>query len=346
MAEGKLRTVVRLLRSRIVAGVYKGRMPGERELARDLGVSEGTIKLALMQLETVGLIQRRSRSGTFVVPREEREKTFTPMSVLFSQSTAETSATVSSAFAQAAQARGLEMSLALHPSEEMDKAIDGILLRLTNVTCLGAAIMDYPMDAARALRLASAHSPVVLVDWEMPDLILPTVNHDNREAGRIAAAHLLKLGHRNIVLADPMPLDSVRTARAGGVAETVRQVGGMFREFHGPDFGWNKASCMPILQDPNRPTAVICGGRATAGDMKAAAASLGLSVPGDLSILSLDKIDPLKLFTYIEFDPQAMGAQALNLLLDSAPDGEPQRVWVPVRLVDCGTTAPPSRIAP
>ncbi len=343
MGENTHRVVMRLLRSRILRGTYEGRMPGERQLAAEFHVDASTISMALIQLEAVGLIERRLRSGTFVVPQEQREKTAAPMSVVFCV-TPESSSKVTYAFGQAAQKRGLEMSLVLHENTELDKATEEILARLKSTMCVGACIMDYPTDAAHALRLAAANGPVVLVDWETPDLILPTINYDNREAGRMAAAHLLRLGHRNILLADPIPADPPRTARREGVAELVRQAGGTFRERRAPDFTWGSPPCVEVLRAPDRPTAVICGAHGVDAAMATAAASLGLSVPGDLSVLCLDNIFVVReseMYTHTVFDQTALGAGALELLLDSTPGEEPRSVLVPVRLDDRQTTAPP-----
>jgi len=58
------------LRSRIHDGIYKpgDRLPSERDLALLLDVSRGSIRVALQQLETEGVIARFERIGYFVGP--------------------------------------------------------------------------------------------------------------------------------------------------------------------------------------------------------------------------------------------------------------------------------------
>lgn len=57
-----------LLRERIRHGEYApgSRLPSESDLARELKVSRGTIRLALSQIETLGLIVRKQGDGTYV----------------------------------------------------------------------------------------------------------------------------------------------------------------------------------------------------------------------------------------------------------------------------------------
>lgn len=342
MLEGKHRMVLRMLRSRVLRGTYEGRMPGERQLAKELGVAVSTIELALTQLEAVGLVQRKLRAGTFVVPKEEREKTYAPMTVVLS-ALPESAATVTGGFGQAVQAHGLEMVLLMHSGKDLDKGVEDVLLRLRNMTCVGACFFDFPMDSAHALRLAAASGPVVLADWQTPDLILPTITYDDHEAGRMAAAHLLKLGHRRILLVDPLAPDPARIARRNGVAELVQQSGGVYRERIAPNFTWGEPPCVAALQE-DRPTAVISSEFGAAISMARAATSLGLRIPHDLSIVCIGNTsarDANEDFTFVRFDEPALGAAALELVLESAPSEEPRRRFVPVHFRDKGSTAPP-----
>lgn len=56
------------LRRSILEGDYAHgeRLPPERQLARDFGVSRGTLRQGLLELERMGLVSRRTGSGTYV----------------------------------------------------------------------------------------------------------------------------------------------------------------------------------------------------------------------------------------------------------------------------------------
>ncbi len=347
MKEGKYRAITKLLRLRILRGVYEERIPAEVKLAKELGVSPVTLAQALVQLEAMGLVQRKWRSGTFIVPREERSRALAPVSVLLSEAAygpRPVQSEFTNGFQQVAQAKGLHIILVTHLKTETDAAVDEAVNYLKGLACIGACMYGYAMNAARALRLTATPGSAVVADCETPDLILPTVNHDNREAGRLPAAHLLRLGHRRIVLVDPLMPSPERTVRANAMAELVRQAGGTFRYLQGPDFTWGVPPCVALLQAPERPTAVVCGDQSTAIDMAKAASSLGMSVPGDISILCKGSINPEQKsgsFTNVEFDEYALGAGAFDLFLGSEPGKEPRQVIIPVRLHDRGTTAPP-----
>lgn len=67
-----------LLRERIARGVWKpgGMLPNEQDLARELGVSSGTIRKALDELEARRLVTRRQGRGTFVTDHTKGEMVF------------------------------------------------------------------------------------------------------------------------------------------------------------------------------------------------------------------------------------------------------------------------------
>lgn len=65
-------TVAAQLRQRIVEGdyAYEERLPAERNLAQEFGVSRGTIRSVLQILEQQHMVERQIGSGTYVTHRE------------------------------------------------------------------------------------------------------------------------------------------------------------------------------------------------------------------------------------------------------------------------------------
>ena len=78
-----VRIVIDTLYARIRSGEYPpdSRLPSERALAAELGVSRNTVREALDVLETRKLIRRRQGSGSFVIYQSARPETPSPDSI-------------------------------------------------------------------------------------------------------------------------------------------------------------------------------------------------------------------------------------------------------------------------
>ncbi|PWE29734.1 FadR/GntR family transcriptional regulator [Pararhodobacter marinus] len=78
-----VRIVIDTLYARIRSGEYPpdSRLPSERALAAELGVSRNTVREALDVLETRKLIRRRQGSGSFVIYQSERPEAPSPDSI-------------------------------------------------------------------------------------------------------------------------------------------------------------------------------------------------------------------------------------------------------------------------
>ncbi|SCF15320.1 transcriptional regulator, LacI family [Micromonospora coriariae] len=190
---------------------------------------------------------------------------------------------------------------------------------------------------------------VVAVDPHTGPSGLPTVDSDNFAGAVLATNYLLSLGHRRIGHISGRPdLESARLREAGfrramldaGVAvdERLVRVGGFRVESAA-------ATAAELLALPDRPTAVFAGNDLSAISTMDVARTMGLTVPGDLSVMGFDNIPESALvtpqLTTIAQPLQRMGAEAMRLLIDLVGGVERDpHVRLPTELVVRSSCAP------
>ena len=202
--------------------------------------------------------------------------------------------------------------------------------------------------------------PLVIVDGPQREGV-PLVGIDDRGAARVAAEHLLELGHRDVgVVTFPLspdgyegPTDLERQA-AGRYFCTRERILGIRAAFeaagldwaavpmeerapHGRDAGRRAAAA--LLDRPDRPTALLATSDELAIGALHAAAERGLTVPEDLSIIGFDDTPPAAdaQLTTIAQPHREKGETAARMLLDR--DAQPEHVVLPTRLVRRASTA-------
>lgn len=199
-----------------------------------------------------------------------------------------------------------------------------------------------------AARLEAAGTPIVLVDREHD--ALPAVTVDDVEGGRLAAEHLLGLGHRAIGFVgddedNPFGFDSSARRRMGFEA-ALADAGVPLREDwsmrgpHGREAG--RTSGAALLAGDERPTAIFASSDVQAIGVLEAARAAGVAVPADLSVIGFDDIEAAAYagLTTITQSLEESGALGAALLL-RAMAGEPaQGHRLPLAVVERRTTAP------
>jgi LacI family transcriptional regulator, repressor for deo operon, udp, cdd, tsx, nupC, and nupG len=187
----------------------------------------------------------------------------------------------------------------------------------------------------------------------------PSVTLDNEAAARLAVEHLIGLGHRRIGLIGASEPDSdddpfhfkVPGARQQGYRDALTAAGIRIDpalELPAPfewEAGQRAAEQLLGLDDP--PTALFATSDEMAIGAMAAARSLGLAVPHDVSIIGFDDHDLARAtdLTTIRQPAVEIGGWAVNLLLkELATDVvEPDHVDVPFELLVRGSTTARSR---
>ncbi len=220
-----------------------------------------------------------------------------------------------------------------------------------HVEMLRARLVDgVILDAGSAATLPDdllAELNAVVVDE--PAGRLPGIATDAEGAGRLAAEHLLTLGHREVAFLGPAT-DSytfrqrergfVRALRAGGIGIATERLRRAPATVSGGLQGMRE-----LLGAGARPTAVFCANDLTAlGALKACLVA-GVRVPDEMSIVGCDDIEMARIvtpeLTTVMVPARGLGARAARLLLQRI-EGSARKPMstkpLPVELVVRGTT--------
>lgn len=203
----------------------------------------------------------------------------------------------------------------------------------------------------RALRRASATVPVVLAVRSLPRAGLPSVTHDDLQGGRLAAEHLLGLGHRRLArLSGPDDVSSFRE-RGSGFRDAVVAGGGEL-------VGERQPPGMPTLDDGRRlmsrmldltrpPTAVFALNDLMAIGAMQELRARGLACPGDVSVVGFndDRLAShvVPSLTTIRLPGYELGRIAADtaVMLIENPGHEAVRLTLPSTLIVRDSTASP-----
>jgi DNA-binding LacI/PurR family transcriptional regulator len=191
---------------------------------------------------------------------------------------------------------------------------------------------------------------LVLVNGRSTAVGVPWVAVDERLTGRIAAEHLLGLGHRRLAFvaahagahADERRLGHRDALQSAGLPVTIATAAG-------PEPGSAREAVRRLLALPEgaRPTALVCTTDAIAMGAVHACAALGLRVPQELSVVGLDGSDAAELaeppLTTVAQPVAELARTSVEALLAprGAGSGAPSYVFEPF-LRPGGTTAPPA----
>lgn len=224
-----------------------------------------------------------------------------------------------------------EVGVERHLEALRSRQIDGVIMDAT-----GAASLEEG---------ALAGLNVVLIDE--PAAAFHGVASDALEAGRLAARHLLGLGHRRFGFLGPATDTWAFRMRERGFVAELRAAACPIESAHlrraAPTVEGGRSAMRALLAQADRPTALF-----TANDLMAlgalkACARAGIAVPAALSIVGCDDIEAARLvtpeLTTVTIPARELGARAARTLF-KVLNGEPVRATKPltVTLAARGTT--------
>jgi LacI family transcriptional regulator len=231
-----------------------------------------------------------------------------------------------------------------HIQTLLERQVDGIM-----VDAIGASSLPSAMLTGVNL---------VLID-EPPDK-WPGVASDALGAGRLAAEHLLSLGHSRFGFIGPSTnVHAIRMRERGFVStlasQGIRLESQMLRRVPATAAG-GQIGMRAILDSQHPPTAVFCVNDLVAAGALKVCSMDGVRVPSEMSIVGCDDIELASLLvpelTTVAIPARELGARAARLLLQAIQNEEPDKRatsrtqrTISSRLVVRGTTAPPPGVS-
>lgn len=228
--------------------------------------------------------------------------------------------------------------------------------RMLRESLTDGIIVNYAAGIPQSL-LQALHESGLPVVWLNCDRADDAARPDDFAAGELAARHLMALGHRHIAWVnlyhdrenlDPSKHHYSALARIQGYENAMTVNGLSPHTILRPEGSSAKdamATPFPWLETNKRPTAVIFHHACGLGTLLHQCGRLGLSIPNDLSVISIsDGLPPGEGFPidYIEIPHAELGRAIAEMAIEKIrqPDARlPCRILAPV-FHACGSTGP------
>ncbi|MBN1640210.1 MAG: LacI family DNA-binding transcriptional regulator [Anaerolineae bacterium] len=300
-----------------------------KDIARQAGVSHSTVSRALsnsplVKPETKARIQQLAE-----------EMGYTPSAIARAMSTRRTRTvglvvtTIADPFV-AEVARGIEETaldrgyVVILCSSADDPEREVAAVRTLREQRVDAVIVTASRVGGFYAQLTETHVPVVLINNQQPGDYSFSVRNDDLHGGRLVGEYLAALGHRRIAYITGRESATSSQLRLTGCQQALSQVNASIApRWIAPGDGTAPAGAQAarcLCAGQERPSAILCYNDRTAMGALRAVKSLGLSVPGDISIIGYDDIDaaryldpPLTTVVQAKYE---LGRRAIEMALD------------------------------
>lgn len=333
------------------------RVPSEKELAEQYGVSRITTKKALEMLCTEGYISRSPGRGSFVCDREtkadKKENEIIPKSIgfvmedfgenfgVFILSGAERACGEAGYSLIIKRTFGSQKKEREAINELRGKGVNGLLIMPVHGDNYNDAIIKLALD----------HFPTVLLDRQLKGMPISFVGTDNFTAAKELSDRLFANGHKNICFVSPPPgATSTINDRIGGFTKSNAERDILADKYmltvHGtlPGRGVDESLaadsveiCQFLLEHPEV-TGILAVEYNIALTVLYAIESMGKRVPEDYEIVCFDGPENYIQryeFTHARQDEERIGNEGVRILLEQiAGQHTIQRIEIPATIKD------------
>ncbi len=332
-----------------------------KDVAREAGVSKVTVSYVLNGQGETARISEKTRERVLRVAKELR---YTPSAIARSMVT-KRSDTLGVVFQFApyfASRSDFTTDVMLGVSQEAVSAGYDLMLHtkpVLDALAEVAALTDGRVDGVLILRDAHDEAldllirqgfPCVLFFTRSTDPTVAFVDADNVHGGRLAAEHLLGLGHRRVGMLCGSPRSTSAMERLKGFRDALKERGVVLDERHllHPVAASEAEAIEDYLRSPDRPTGIFCFSDEFAFLACRIATKLGIMVPQQLSIVGFDSLEacehshpPLTSIRQPVVEMARAATQMLVKVIRKEPINERQEIFRTVIDVR-GSTAPPA----
>ncbi|HEY0281676.1 MAG TPA: LacI family DNA-binding transcriptional regulator [Rhizomicrobium sp.] len=180
------------------------------------------------------------------------------------------------------------------PDDERQQAIEGVRF-LTDHGCDGLLIMATALKLADVVSLTAVAPRIALLNRYFPSYAEACFIPDHKKAGAVAAQALWQAGHRRVAVIEGPDYSKDNAARMRGFYKTMAACGvdidgiPVFRGDFAPSGGW--AGAQSLLSGKKKFSALFCANDEMALGAISYLHHIGVSVPGDISVLGYDGLD-------------------------------------------------------
>lgn len=317
------------LENLITDGYYQpgDALPTFKDLSKKYNVSLMTINHSIRELSTRGRIVRKRGKGVFVTGTEEgRKKTY-----LVGLVVPDLANPYFSQLAKEVQQKLFEHDYALITQSTSGDlvAMNRCIRQLYNRDVEGILAVpleiDQPEQEEMLWKLKLERIPFVYINDRFSRVPSDYAIVDVALGMQMIAKHLLEYGHTRIGCVSAEPYIEITDLKIRTLIKTLREAGAnnpeqyvIISDKQHEDGGFEAA--LELLQHPDQPSAVVATNDLIATGVMRAAKSLGLSIPGDLSVTGFDDIDAARLsdppLTTVRQPVEVIADKAVSILID------------------------------